>query len=153
MNPMHHHRLDPSLIAPEELEALATAFARPGHIALIDDEGRRIEIPAPLFQHLARLVRLMAEQRAVILIPEDETFTTQAAANYLGVSRQHLVNLLEDGPIAFHKVGSHRRVYFRDLLAYEKQRDKERRAALDGLMKKIDDADFYDAAYTGDHES
>jgi excisionase family DNA binding protein len=72
----------------------------------------------------------MAEHRAIVMIPEDETFTTQAAANYLGVSRQHLVDLLEAGHISFHKVGSHRRVYFRDLLVFEKQRDTERRERL-----------------------
>ncbi|MCB1134565.1 MAG: helix-turn-helix domain-containing protein, partial [Verrucomicrobiae bacterium] len=67
------------------------------------------------------------------MVPEDEAFTTQAAANYLGVSRQHLVNLIDKGEIAHHMVGTHRRVSFKDLLVYEKERDKARRAALDGL--------------------
>ena len=147
---MNHNRLDPSLIGEEALEELSTAFARPGHVALIDEQGHRTEIPAPLFEHMARLVRLMAKRRAVILIPEDETFTTQAAANYLGVSRQHLVNLLEGGRIPFHKAGSHRRVVFKDLLAYEKQRDSERRTALDRLSQEVEEAGLYDSSYTGD---
>ena len=92
----------------------------------------------------------MAERRTVVLVPEDETFTTQAAADYLGVSRQHLVDLLEGGQIPFHKVGSHRRVAFRDLLAYEKRRDKERRAALDELARAVDEAGLYGTSYTGD---
>ncbi len=150
MNAMSHTRLDPSQLAPEELDALTTAFAQPGHVALVDDAGNRIDIPAPLFKHLARLVRLLAEKRAAVLIPEDETFTTQAAANYLGVSRQHLVDLLESDRIPFHRVGTHRRVYFRDLLTYEKQRDTERRKALDTLMNDVDAAGLYDASYTGE---
>jgi len=145
-----HNRLDPSDIAPEALADLTEMLAQPGHVALVDDEGRRVELPAPLFGHLARLVRLMAEHRTLVLVPEDEAFTTQAAANYLGVSRQHLVDLLEDGQIPFHKVGSHRRVYFRDLLIYEKQRDTARKAALDTLMREVDEAGFYDGSYTGD---
>ena len=144
------NRLDPSTIAPEALADLTEVLARPGHVALIDDEGHRVELPAPLFAHLARLVRLMAERRTVVLVPEDETFTTQAAADYLGVSRQHLVDLLERKEIPHHKVGTHRRVAFRDLLAYEKRRDKERRAALDELARSVDEAGLYDASYTGD---
>lgn len=147
---MTHNRLDPSTIAPEALEHLSEVLARPGHVALIDDEGRRVELPAPLFQHLVRIVRLMAEKRAVVLIPEDETFTTQAAANYLGVSRQHLVDLLEGGQIPFHKAGTHRRVVLRNLLDYEKRRDEERRAALDRLANAVDGAGLYDASYVGD---
>ena len=143
-------RLHPSEFTEEMLERLSEVLAQPGEVALVDEEGRRIDLPAPLVHHLVRIVRMMAEQRTLVLIPEDETFTTQAAANYLGVSRQHLVNLLERGEIPFHKAGTHRRVYFRDLLAYEKRRDRSRREALDRLMKTVDEAGLYDAACTGD---
>ena len=83
------------------------------------------------------------------MLPEEETFTTQAAANYLGVSRQHLVDLLEEEKIPFHRVGTHRRVYFKDLLGFERQRDASRRKSLDKLMGDVDEAGFYDASHTG----
>ena len=140
-------------MAPETLGELAKALSEPGGAALIDKEGRRIELPAALSRHLMRIVRLMAEERSIVLVPEDEEFTTQAAADFLGVSRQHLVDLLEDGKIPFHKVGTHRRVAFRDLLAYQKERDGERRAALGKLSKEVSDAGLYDASYTGDEEA
>lgn len=84
------------------------------------------------------------------MIPEDETLTTQAAANFLGVSRQHLVDLLEEGEMDFHYVGTHRRVYFRDLKAYANQRDSKRKETLDELFEKVTDAEKYDASYQGD---
>lgn len=146
------NRVDPGMFSSEELEALSAVFARPGPITLIDEHNNRAELPAPLFKVMARLIRLMGEKRTLLLIPEDETFTTQAAADYLGVSRQYLVNLLEDGVIPFHRVGSHRRVQFLDLRAYEQQRDKERRAALDGLMRRIDEAGLYEASHTTEDE-
>jgi len=93
---------------------------------------------------------MMNEGRAIIMMPEEETFTTQAAANYLGVSRQHLVDLLESGKIPFHRVGTHRRVYFKDLLDYERNRDTQRSNSLDSLMQKVEDAGLYDASYTGE---
>jgi len=111
-----------------------------------------VELPAALFDHLALIVRLMQEKRTIILVPEDEEYTTQAAASYLGVSRQHLVDLLEDDEIPFHKVGTHRRVKFRDLVDYEKRRDSGRRRALRKLADEVDEAGLYDASYTGDKE-
>ena len=112
------NRLDPSLIPEEQLAELAKVFAKPDHVALMDADGNRTLLPKTLFVHFARIVRLMSERKAIVFVTEDEDFTTQAAANYLGVSRQHLVDLLEKKEIPFHKVGTHRRVKFKDLLAF-----------------------------------
>jgi len=145
-----NNRLDPSLIPDEQLAELAKLFTKPDHVALIDEHGNRTHIPEVLFTHLARIIRLMSERKAIVMMPEDEAFTTQAAANYLGVSRQHLVDLLEKGTIPHHKVGTHRRVTFRDLLAYEKQRDRTRREAMDRLTDEVIAAGKYDSDYTGE---
>lgn len=144
------NRLDPSLIPDDALAELAKAFAKPDHVALIDAQGNRTHLPEALFVHFARIVRLMSERKAVVLVPEDETFTTQAAANYLGVSRQHLVGLLEKQEIPHHKVGTHRRVTFKDLLLYERKRDKTRREALNKLSADVDAAGVYDSDYAGE---
>ncbi|MDP0500795.1 MAG: excisionase family DNA-binding protein [Verrucomicrobiota bacterium JB022] len=146
-------RLDPSTMEDEKLAQLMATFSKPGHVAFIDAEGQRTEIPEPFYHHLMRLVRLLNDRQAIVMIPEDETFTTQAAANYLGMSRQFLIDqVLDAGQLPFHRVGKHRRIYFRDLLAWERQRDEKRRIALDELRKTIDEAGFYDASYTGDAE-
>ena len=145
-----NNRLDPSLIPEDQLAELAKVFAVPDHVALIDQHGNRTHIPEVLFAHLARIVRLMNERKAIVMMPEDEAFTTQAAANYLGVSRQHLVGLLEKGEMPHHKVGAHRRVTFKDLLVYEKKRDKNRRETMDGLTDKVIAAGLYDSDYTGE---
>ena len=147
-----HNRLTPSDVATEALDELSEMLAAPGHVALIDDRGRRVELPAALFAFFARVVRLMSERRTLILMPEDETFTTQAAANHLGVSRQHLVDLLESGEIPHHKVGSHRRVRFSDLVDYERRRAENRREVLDRLAEQVEEAGLYDASYTGADE-
>lgn len=137
------NRLDPSLIPEEELAKLARVFAKPDHVVLIDAQGNRTQLPEPLFACFARIVRLMSDRKAIVMLPEDEAFTTQAAANYLGVSRQHLVGLLDKGEIPHHRVGSHRRVTFKDLLAFEKKRDKGRREALDQLTDEVIEAGVY----------
>jgi len=144
-----NNRLDPALIPEEQIARLSAVFAKPGRVALVDSKGKRTKIPDILFAHFGRIVRLMFEGKAIVLMPEDETFTTQAAANYLGMSRQHLVGLLEKGEIPHHKVGTHRRVAFKGLLAYEKKRARTRRAALDRLAAEVDAAGLYDSGYTG----
>lgn len=143
------NRLDPSLIPQDQLDQLVKVFIRPEPLSLIDEHGTRTRIPEALIAHLARLVRLMSERKAIVLVPEDEAFTTQAASNYLGVSRQFLVNLLEAGEIPHHKVGTHRRVRFKDLLAYERTRDQTRRKALDRLATEVDAAGLYDSDHRG----
>lgn len=137
------NRLDPSEIDRETLDRLNAAFSQGENVALIDSEGKRTEIPDPIYRHIIRIFRMMREGRAVVMMPEDETFTTQAAANFLGVSRQYFVNLLESGKISFHRVGVHRRVYFKDLLEYQKQRDSARSQSLDELSNTIDQAGLY----------
>lgn len=145
-----NNRLDPSLLDRGELDRLVAALSADGHVALIDTAGQRTEIPEPLYRQILRMVTMMHEGRALILLPEDETFTTQAAANYLGMSRQHLVDLLERGEIPHHKVGSHRRISFKDLIEYERKRDRARRQALDRLSAEVDSAALYDSDYAGE---
>jgi excisionase family DNA binding protein len=137
------NRLDPSLIPTDELERMVKLFASPGHILVTDSDGTQMEIPEVLFQHFARIVRLMSERKAIVMLPEDELFTTQAAANYLGMSRQFFVNLLEKGQIPFHRVGSHRRVTFKDLLEYERKRDRKRHESMDRLTDEVIKAGLY----------
>jgi hypothetical protein len=52
--------------------------------------------------------------------------------------------------IPHHKVGTHRRVTFKDLLVYEKLRDQTRRDALDGLSDVVDKAGLYFSDFKGE---
>jgi excisionase family DNA binding protein len=93
---------------------------------------------------LARVMHNLREGKAVVLLPESENMTTQAAANFLGVSRPFVVALLEKDAIPHYKVGMHRRVYLKDLMAYQRQRDTRRRATLDDLRGKVEAAGLYE---------
>ena len=116
---------------------------------LVGREGANIQFPEPLFHVLTKAVRMMASGQSVMLLSENEEFTTQAAANHLGMSRPHLVRLLERGEIDFHHVGTHRRIYLKDLKAYEDKRDAKRRQSLDDLADRVSEAGLDDADYTG----
>lgn len=142
------NRVDPSELTVKELDELEPILELADQNKtpiLKGPDGIEYKLPLPIFEILVSIMQGIRQGKAMAIVPEDETFTTQAAANYLGMSRQYFVRLLTAGEIAHHRVGSHRRVYFKDLKQYAKKRDKERRAGLSRLFKRLKQEGHYDA--------
>ena len=85
---------------------------------LVGPDGRSQRLPVSLYEFLRQLVEDLFAGKSVAIVQNDAQLTTVEAAHMLGVSRQFLVNQLEKDEIPFDLVGTHRRVYFRDLLSY-----------------------------------
>lgn len=144
---MSHHvenRFGPSDLAPEEQSSIDRLVLREVRPVLLTKGGDVMELPKALNDLFVAVVEAMKRKEAVFLMHENETFTTQAAANFLGVSRQYLVRLLESGAIPFHHAGTHRRVFFKDLVQYQQERSRTRRAALDAMTEEMVEAGVYD---------
>ena len=92
-----------------------------------------ISIPVTAFRLLNSILTEMAKGNAVTLIPVHAELTTQQAADILNVSRPFLIEQLEKGVIPYRKVGTHRRVMFKDLMEYKQTMDHNRLKALDEL--------------------
>ncbi len=129
---------EPIQSSPEERAALS-AIAReleafPGIALLVDGGGAQLALPAALRTALLRAAVALADGNDVVVLPVEGEMTTQEAADFLGVSRPHLVDLTDRGEIAHRLVGTHRRLRIRDVLAYRHSRDVARRADLAALL-------------------
>ncbi|MHB1415095.1 MAG: helix-turn-helix domain-containing protein [Chloroflexota bacterium] len=111
---------------------------------LIGPDGESLILPDSVSILLARVVHDLAQGNAVTVIPVQAELTTQVAADLLNVSRPFLVKLLESGEIPFHHVGTHRRVRFKDVMAYKHRRDRERQRAIDDLARVSQELGIYD---------
>ncbi len=102
---------------------------------LIGPDGKTQMLPPNLYSFLCRLLGDLKAGKSVTLLQSNVQLTTVEAAKLLVVSRQFLVGPLERGDLPHHMVGTHRRVYARDVLAFKARRDSARRKTLDDLSK------------------
>ncbi len=138
MPAVQHPVLNPLVIPKrdqEEIQALCTELTGRKAVQFLTPGGRRMGIPASLQRFLVHLLQDLRDGKSVTVIPAQHELTTAQASRILGMSRQYFVNLLESGAIAFHMVGSHRRVYLSDLLRYKRVRDRQRRKILDRMVQ------------------
>lgn len=116
---------------------LATQFETQ-RIQIFDDrnQAHQVELPTSALRLLVDILAELADGNAVKVVPVHAELTTQEAADLLNVSRPHLVKLLEDGELAFHRTGKHRRVRFADLMQFKDARDQASEQALAELSRQ-----------------
>lgn len=119
-------------------------------IALVEDgieqlgEAPLLRLPPKVLRLFADVLGSLAQGKAVAIMPKELDVTTQEAAMFLNVSRPYLVRLLEEGKIAYHKVGTHRRIRFTDVMQYKEDRQK---LSQDALQKLADQAQELNMGY------
>lgn len=115
-----------------------------GKAALVGPDNSRIDLPPSIYDTLVKVVETMQAGKSIAVVPLMELLSTQAAADFLGVSRQFIVRELEAGKITFHYAGTHRRVYLKDVLDYKTRRMHARRASIDRMAQKSEELGDYD---------
>ena len=121
-------------LARESSRLLAASIGRGEFAQLKVIAGNQeVDVPVSALRMLVDILAQMAEGNAVTIVPYHAELTTQQAADFLNVSRPHLVGLLERNELPYRKVGSHRRILFKDLVEFQQRSRFERKKALDEL--------------------
>lgn len=118
------------------------------HIEIIVDvtgeDGRHspstLKVPPRALRFFAEVLRAMARQEPLVVMPQKHELTTQDAAAFLNVSRPFVVKEIEAGRIPHRKVNRHRRIEMSDLLAYQATQKEGAKKALDELARLSQDA-------------
>ena len=94
-----------------------------------------------LLQILTTTSQQLAQGNEVVVLGLEQELTTQAAADLLGVSRQHFASLLDSGQLTHRKVGKHRRVKLKDVLSFQKESERRKKVAAE-LVKEAQELEM-----------
>jgi excisionase family DNA binding protein len=123
----------------------ALDHSRAHRIAVLDESGKpaddmpAIAVPPRVLRLFADLLGRMSQRQPIAFVPYKYELSTQEAAAILNVSRPFVVKELEAGRIPFRKVGTHRRILFEDLTAYQDASRKTSELALRALAQDAQD--------------
>lgn len=104
------NRLDPSQLNATQIAQLQELLDHSP--ALVSANAPKVEIPEPILNLLRQMLDSLSHADSLLLLPEEETLTSQEAADFLSVSRPFLTKLTDRGDIPFSRVGRHRRIRY-----------------------------------------
>lgn len=111
---------------PAAITELAAHAVPPTDVTALRSFAARLEAPE-LRDLLLGLAESVESGTDITLLPADAELTPQQVADRLKMSRTHLYKLLDNGTLPSVRVGSHRRVLFSDVVAFEHRRQRDRR--------------------------
>lgn len=110
----------------------------------IEETAEKIKIPLNALKLLADILKEISKGNPISIVPVATEMTTQAAAEFLGCSRPHIVKLVEEGKIPYTKVGKHRRIKFEDAANFKKEMKSVQKINLQKLMESDEESGLYD---------
>ncbi len=112
-------------------------------IKVIDSQGE-IVVPVSALRMLVEILGQMSQGNGVTLMPIHAELTTQEAADFLNVSRPFVVGLIDKGELPANRVGTHRRIKFKDLMEYRQRSIIQRKQILQDMTREAQETGHYD---------
>ena len=94
-----------------------------------------LKLPPRALRFFADVLRQMAKQEPMLLVPQKHELTTQEAANFLNVSRPFVIKEIEANRLKCRKVNRHRRIEFEELRRYQAAQQQQSEQALQDLTR------------------
>jgi excisionase family DNA binding protein len=88
--------------------------------------GEQLLVPRRAAELLIELLEALGDGHDPSVLPVAMELSTGEVAALLGVSRQYVARLLDEGRIPSRRVGAHRRVLASDVLRYRRDDDRRR---------------------------
>ena len=107
--------------------SIVAANVHPDEAAKLQSLIDALPADSDLTELLIHIASAVKDGLDVALVDLDAELSPNQAAEFLKVSRPHLLKLLDNGFIPFHRVGRDRRVRNRDLIEYLTRREAARR--------------------------
>lgn len=135
----------PGSVAERDLAVVAAALGRDaGAARIVDSTGSAVDVPDALVELLRAIVEHLQAGNGVAVSALHAELTTAEAAQLLGVSRPHVIKLLDESAMPHRLVGTHRRIRLADVLVYRDRQDERARQALDELTRQSEELGLYD---------
>lgn len=139
--------LGPHSISATEMDVLLRLASGEARAYIHDASGSQVDFPENLISVLATVVKAMHQDDELLLLSRHRVMTTQEAADFVGVSRQYMVRLMDSGVIPCDRTGKHRRARLSNVVAYQQVRAATRKAAMDSMTDMMVEAGVYDHFY------
>lgn len=115
---------------------IASIEAVDGTPRLVGPDSERIELPKPVYDIVRQVVDSLSQGYGIAVMPYHTKLTTQEAADFLGIPRPALLELIESGELPCDSSGRHRRVKLADVIEFERNL---RRRQDDALQEMADE--------------
>ena len=127
-----------------EIVELLSKISNLDQFVMLKSDGQEVKIPSSVSRVLYEIISIMSKGGAMTIIPMEKELTTQQAADILNVSRPFLIKLLENGQISFHKVGTHRKIYMKDLMDFKENLNINRSNKISEIITLSQEYGLYD---------
>lgn len=134
-----------TLLSPHAVDAVEDTMVRSqlhDAVALFRDPAtapqlvagdQRISLPSEVLDAFRDILGRFANGESVVIGSVSTLLTTSQAADFLGVSRTFVIQLIDAGKLGVEYRGTHRRVPLADAARYLDDAKRERQAKLDAI--------------------
>ncbi len=103
-----------------------------------------VRLPDAVARATIEAMEHVANGYAVAVVPLEKELTTTRVARLLNVSRPYAARLMDEGEIPSHKVGTHRRAYYADVMAYKRRMDQSADEAYAQMVALTEELGLYE---------